>query len=89
MERETIQERTQQAVDALKEIKDNTGEIKTKSGKWFGREEKTIEDLPKSFEKYYKKMQDGIISKVEMAKLLGCGRATLYRWLKLYEGEEK
>ena len=89
MERETIQERTQQAVDALKEIKDNTGEIKTKSGKWFGREEKTVEDLPKSFEKYYKKMQDGIISKVEMAKLLGCGRATLYRWLKLYEGEEK
>ncbi|MGU8481958.1 recombinase family protein, partial [Clostridium perfringens] len=47
MERETIQERTQQAVDALKEIKDNTGEIKTKSGKWFGREEKTVEDLPK------------------------------------------
>ncbi|HII4479879.1 recombinase family protein [Clostridium perfringens] len=86
MERETIQERTQQAVDALKEIKDNTGEIKTKSGKWFGREEKTVEDLPKSFEKYYKKMQDGIISKVEMAKLLGCGRATLYRWIKLYEG---
>ncbi|MGU8481993.1 helix-turn-helix transcriptional regulator [Clostridium perfringens] len=31
-------------------------------------------------------MQDGIISKVEMAKLLGCGRATLYRWIKLYEG---
>jgi len=25
------------------------------------------------------------ISKVEMSKLLGCGRATLYRWIKVYE----
>lgn len=24
------------------------------------------------------------ITKVEMAKLLGCGRATLYRWIELY-----
>nr|WP_294377812.1 helix-turn-helix domain-containing protein [uncultured Clostridium sp.] len=24
------------------------------------------------------------ITKVEMAKLLGVGRATLYRWIKLY-----
>lgn len=86
MERESIQERTLQSIEALKDIKETTGEIKTRSGKWFGREEKKIEDLPKSFEKYYKKMQDGIISKVEMAKLLGCGRATLYRWIKLYEG---
>ncbi|WP_347472978.1 helix-turn-helix domain-containing protein [Clostridium sp. BL-8] len=27
------------------------------------------------------------LSKVEMAKLLGCSRATLYRWIKLYEGQ--
>lgn len=25
------------------------------------------------------------ISKVEMAKLLECGRATLYRWIRIYE----
>ena len=25
------------------------------------------------------------ITKVEIAKLLGIGRATLYRWIKLYE----
>ena len=25
------------------------------------------------------------ITKVEMAKLLGIGRATLYRWIKLYD----
>lgn len=79
MERETIQERVVQGVEKCK----ITGE--TKTGKWFGREEKKVEDLPKDFKKYYEKMINKEISKVEMAKLLGCGRATLYRWLKLYE----
>lgn len=79
MERETIQERVVQGVQKCK----STGE--TKTGKWFGREEKTIEDLPNDFKKYYLKMINKEISKVEMSKLLGCGRATLYRWIKLYE----
>jgi len=82
MERETIQERVIQGVEKCKA----TGE--TKTGKWFGREEKTSEDLPKDFKKYYDKMIDKEISKVEMSKLLGCGRATLYRWIKLFEGQE-
>ena len=89
MERESIQERTLQSIEALKDIKETTGEINTRSGKWFGREEKKVEDLPKTFEKYYKKLENKEITKVEMAKLLGCGRATLYRWLKLYEGGQK
>lgn len=79
MERETIQERVIQGVAKCK----LTG--KTKTGKWFGREEKTIEDLPTNFKKYYDKMINKEITKVEMAKLLGCGRTTLYRWIKLYE----
>lgn len=79
MERETIQERVIQGVEKCKA----TGE--TKTGKWFGREEKQVEDLPKEFKKYYDKMIRKEITKVEMAKLLGCGRATLYRWIKLYE----
>ena len=85
MERETTQERTLQSIERLKDIKNNTGEVATKSGRWFGREEKKAEDLPKDFKKYYDKMVSKEITKVEMAKLLGCGRATLYRWLKLYE----
>lgn len=88
MERETIQERTKQSIEALKEIKEGTGEIRTKSGKWFGREEKTVNDLPNNFEKYYNKMINGEITKVEMAKLLGVGRATVYRWIKLYENNK-
>lgn len=82
MERETIQERVIEGVERCKA----TGE--TKTGRWFGREEKTIDDLPKSFYKYYEQMENKQISKVEMAKLLGVGRATLYRWIKLYKDEK-
>ncbi|NFE74689.1 recombinase family protein [Clostridium botulinum] len=79
MERETIQERVIQGVEKCKA----TG--KTKTGIWFGRKEKTFDDLPKDFKKYYDKMINKEITKVEMSKLLNCSRATLYRWIKLYE----
>ena len=87
MERDLTQERVIQRISQILEIKNNTGDIATRSGKWFGREVKTKESLPKNFEKYYEQMKDGKISKIEMARLLGCGRATLYRWLKLYENK--
>lgn len=79
MERETIQERVIQGIEKCKE----TG--KTKTNRWFGRAELTINDLPKAFFKYYEQMKTDVITKVEMAKLLGVGRATVYRWLNLYE----
>ena len=78
MERENTVERVQQGVSRCIE----TGA--TKTGRWFGREEKKVKDLPKDFKMYYLKMINNELSKVEMAKLLGVGRATLYRWLKLY-----
>lgn len=81
-----IQERISQRVSQLIEEKIQTGNITTKSGKWFGREEKTVESLPKNFSKYYNQMINKQITKVEMSKLLQCSRATLYRWIKLYEG---
>lgn len=58
---------------------------KTKTGKWFGRKEKTAENLPKEFRKYFENMINKEITKVEMANLLGCGRATLYRWIDIFE----
>lgn len=86
MEGEYIQERVIQGVELCK-IRGTT-----KTGRWFGRQNKTVDDLPKNFKKYYDKMTSNIkeekITKVEMAKLLGCGRATLYRWIKLYEDAE-
>ncbi len=81
MERETIQERVIQGVEKCKATRE------TKTGRWFGREEKKIADLPKDFRKYYNKMTSKEITKVEMAKLLGCGRSTLYRWIKLSDEE--
>ncbi|MCA0588516.1 recombinase family protein, partial [Clostridioides difficile] len=71
MERETIQERTQQKIDQLKEDKKNTGEINTKSGKWFGRQKVTKELLEtnKEFIKYYNKILDGSLKKNEVAKI--------------------
>lgn len=85
MERETIQERVTQRIDQLKEDKAK-GEINTKTGKWFGREKLKKDKLPATFPKYYQMMKSKKITKVEMAKLLGVGRDTVYRWIKIYEG---
>lgn len=82
MERETIQERVIQGVEKCK----LTGT--TKTGNWFGRQKKTSNELPKDFKKYYKKMNNNEISKIEMAKLLQCSRASLYRWIKIYEEDD-
>ena len=79
MERETIQERVIQGVEKCKA----TGT--TKTGKWFGRQEVTSEDLPKDFKKYYDKWTSKEVTAVEFAKLLKTSRATLYRWIKIYE----
>ncbi len=89
MERETIQERTQQKIDQLKEDK-KKGEINTKTGKWFGRQKVTKELLEtnKEFIKYYNKILDGSLKKNEVAKILNVSRTTLYEWIKVYEGGE-
>lgn len=78
MERETIQERVIQGVEKCKA----TGT--TKTGRWFGRQEISSEDLPKDFKKYYDRWKVKDITAVEFAKLLKTSRATLYRWIKLY-----
>lgn len=83
MERETIQERVLEGIEQCKITK------RTRTGRWFGRERKKIEDLPKNFDKYYSKLKMKEITKIEMARLLGISRSTLYRWLKLKEiGDE-
>lgn len=87
MERDTLKERQGQKIDYLKAEKEK-GNIVTKSGRWFGRQEKTVEELPKDFKKYYNKMKNKEITKIEMSKLLGCSRKTVYRWIKLYEEEK-
>ncbi|MBL4937735.1 recombinase family protein [Clostridium sp. YIM B02515] len=70
-EREKIQSR----------VKEGLVNAKAKGVK-LGRPER---ELPKDFEKYYKKWKANDITAVEFAKLLGVSRATLYRYIKEYE----
>ncbi len=90
MERDTIQERVSQRVEQLKEDKEK-GQINTKTGRWFGREEITKDFIlgkyPK-FERYLEQVEQKQINKVEMAKMLGIGRATLYRYLDIYNNKK-
>lgn len=53
-------------------------------GKKLGRPEK---ELPKEFRKYYDKMVNKEINKVEMAKLLGVSRKHLYTIIEKYNNE--
>lgn len=90
MERDTTHERITQRIEQLKDDKEN-GEINTKSGKWFGREEITREfilDKYPKFAKYLNQVESKQINKVEMAKMLGIGRATLYRYLDIYNNKK-
>lgn len=54
----------------------------TKSGNPIGRPPPV---LSKDFEKYYLRHKAGEITKSEFAKLLGVGRMTMYRHIKVYE----
>ena len=83
MERDTIAQQVQEGVDKCK----STGV--TKSGNWFGQPKKTKKSLPKNFEKAYRllKGKGGDLTQVEVANMLGIGRTTLYRYIKLYEGD--
>lgn len=83
MERDTIAQQVQEGVDKCKA----TGI--TKTGNWFGQPKKTKESLPKNFEKAYRllKIKGGDLTQNEVANMLGVGRTTLYRYIKLYEGD--
>lgn len=92
MERDTIVERSCQRTKQLVDIYRETGKIETKSGEWYGRKKTTresiLEEHPK-FEKYLKQVNDKVITKGEMATLLGIGRTSLYKYLDLYYAGDK
>lgn len=52
-------------------------------GKQIGRPATTIDSLPDKFWKYYKKYQSCEINVSEYSRLMGCSRATLYKYLRL------
>lgn len=63
-----------------------------KKGVKFGREKRSVDTLPKDFEKIYRRLKSksskGTLTNEEGAKLLGITRMTLYRYIKLYESEQ-
>lgn len=75
MERELIVDRVREGVEKAKIYG-------TRSGKPIGRPERQI---PKDFEKYYKKWKNKEITAVEFAKLLQVSRMSLYRYIRDYE----
>lgn len=75
MERELIVERVREGMEKAKRYG-------TKSGKPIGR---PMPQLPADFPKWYKKVQSGKRTKVDMAKHFGISRITAYRWIEHYE----
>lgn len=68
-------------------------EAALKKGVKFGREKKSVDNLPENFVKVYRRMKSkskkGTLTNEEAAAILGVSRMTLHRWVKLYEGEDQ
>lgn len=65
-------------------IKSGMENAKAKGSK-IGRPERTIDNLPVNFLKYYPMLQNGSINISEFARLSGLGRTSIYRYLNLIE----
>lgn len=76
------QKEREKIVMRVREGVDNALAKGTKSGRPFGR---PPAELPKDFEKYYDMVMSKKVNRIEMAKLLGVDRITIYRWIKQYE----
>lgn len=58
-------------------------------GKIIGRPKTTAENIPAIFYRYYPKYKNGSINLSEFSRLCEMTRATIYKYLKLVEGEEE
>ena len=54
-------------------------------GKHIGRPETTKDTLPDKFWKYYQMHKSGNINISEMARIMGCSRASVYKYIKIAE----
>ena len=52
-------------------------------GKQIGRPRTSIDTIPDKFWKYRKMYSDGNITVAEFARLLGCSRTTIYKYLDI------
>ena len=58
-------------------------------GSRIGRPEITIDTIPASFWKLYHRYSNKQLSISEMAKIAGCSRATIYKYIRIIENSEK
>ncbi|MGN8850826.1 helix-turn-helix domain-containing protein [Bariatricus sp. HCP28S3_C2] len=58
-------------------------------GKQIGRPETTKDNLPDKFWKYYQMYKAGNINISEMARIMDCSRASVYKYIKIAEMECK
>lgn len=71
--------------DIIRErIKSGMANAKAK-GKKLGHPALTKETVPASFYKHYALYKDGTINVTDMARLCGCSRTTIYRYIKVVE----
>ena len=52
-------------------------------GKRLGRPKTTVDTLPDKFWKYYKLYKDGEITVSDFARLMGCSRTTVYKYMDM------
>ena len=55
-------------------------------GKLIGRPKLTQDDIPPIFYRYYPRFKNGEITKVELGRLCGLARSSVYRYLDIIEG---
>lgn len=63
-------------------------EVAKSKGKQIGNTKKTKDSLPPNFEYFYELIKTKKFKKYDVAKQMGISEATLWRYCKLYEGED-
>ena len=58
-------------------------------GKLIGRPKLSQDEIPPIFYRYYAKYKNGEITKVELGRLCGLARSSVYRYLDIIEGSDK
>ena len=56
-------------------------------GKRLGRPKTTVDTLPDKFWKYYKLYKDGEITVSDFARLMGCSRTTVYKYMDMVKAK--
>lgn len=63
-------------------VKSGMKNAKAKGAK-IGRPETTKDNIPEKFWKYYKMYQDKQLNIAEFARVMGCARSTIYKYIEI------